>query len=547
MQKSKKSIFTFSILLHHNFKADCVDEFGYTPLFYACKVGSLENIYELCYHGADVNFRSTITEETPIFKSKSQDVVMVLLKLGADPNYIASSKILQNGKMDENPDVLEGEKSMRPLSVIEHFVETNSNCAKAILNNCLSKEKNDNLILDFEVFKSKGDITEVSLVSRAIEKGRQDLILHPIMEIFSYIRYDSIRYQFYCQLVFQLLCVVCFTSLGVDYVNLQRCEKQSFTLLNYTNCFKTTNDIMMCGINSTHSEILNTSLVLPISCVKQSLRHMDHDLIPPTCIEEICIATNQDIFECWTKKCIFPAVLIIIMISREIHEMFAVKKLNNYLQQQENFVQLVILITSIGFIVISHFNVYLAEHFAAWMVFFSWIDLTLLFGQMDKLGEYIYMSIDVLQTMAICIIIYIPSFLAFSFGFYILLNATESFNSYVQSMVKVLAMSVGELDYTENFDYNNVKEHGGMNISAQVMVVTFIITMALIMMNILLAVTIDRTEDLEPKSRVRQAKRRENEIMVATRLRKMGLYKIILRSLKIGKPIFKNDSSNYKV
>ena len=86
-----------------------------------------------------------------------------------------------------------------------------------------------------------------------------------------------------------------------------------------------------------------------------------------------------------------------------------------------------------------------------------------------------------------------------------------------------------------------------MNISAQDMDVTFIITMALIMMNILLAVTIDRTEDLEPKSRVRQAKRRENEIMVATKLRKMRLYKIILRSLKIGKPIFKKDSSNFKV
>ena len=524
-----------------------MDQFGYTPLFYACKVGSLENIYELCYHGANVNFISTKTEETPIFKAKSQDVVMVLLKLGAEPYHVPSSRKVQNGKMDEKPRTSKEKESMHSVSLIEHFVETNSNCAKAILNNCLSKEKNDNLILDFEVFKSDKDITEVSLVSRAIEKGRQDLILHPIMEIFLYVRYDSIRYQFYTQLVFQLLCVLCFTHLGVDYVNLQRCEKLSFTMLNYTNCFKTTNDFMMCGINNTHSEILNTSLVLPIICIKQSLRHMDHDLISPTCIEDICIATNQDIFRCWTKKCIFPLILIIIMISREIHEMCAVKKLKNYIKQQENFVQLVILVTSIGFIFVSHFNVYLAEHFAAWMVFFSWIDLTLLFGQMDKLGEYIYMSIDVLQTMAICMIIYIPSFLAFSFGFYILLNTTESFDSYFQAMVKVLAMSVGELDYTDNFDYNNVKEHGGMNISSQVMVVTFIITMALIMMNILLAVTIDSTEDLEPKSRMRQAKRRTNEIMVATALREMVLYKKILKVLQLGKPIVKNESSNHKV
>ena len=473
---------------------------------------------------------------------------MVLLKLGAEPKYESSFAKGQNGEVHEKARTLRSRRkeNIDPASIIEHFVDTNPNCAKAILNNCLSKEKNKNLFLDFEVFKSNSNTTEVSLVSRAIKNGRQDLILHPIMEIFLYILYDSIRYQFYCQLIFQLLCVLSFTHLGVVYVNLQRCEKFPFTMLNYTTCFKTANDLMMCGINNTHSEILNTSLVLPISCVKQSLRHMDQNLISPTCIEEICVATNQDIFECWTKKCIFPVVLIIIMILREIHEMCAVKEFKNYLMQQENFVQLIIMVTSIGFIIISHFNVYLAEHFAAWMVFFSWIDLTLLFGQMDKLGEYIYMSIDVLQTMAICIIIYIPSFLAFSFGFYILLNATESFNSYFQAMVKVLAMSVGELDYTDNFDYNNVKEHGGMNISAQVMVVTFIITMALIMMNILLAVTIDRTEDLEPKSRMRQAKRRANEIRVATTLREMILYNKVLNFLQLGKPIV-NESTNHKV
>ena len=157
------------------------------------------------------------------------------------------------------------------------------------------------------------------------------------------------------------------------------------------------------------------------------------------------------------------------------------------------------------------------------------------------------MSMEVLQTMAFCILIYIPSFLAFSFGFYILLNVTESFSSYFQSMIKVLAMSVGELDYTTNFDYNQVKKYGGINISSQVMFVAFIITMALIMMNILLAVTIGKTEDIEPKSKVRQAKRRTNEISIATELKYMDFYKMIFKKLHFGKPILRDGAKNHKV
>ena len=80
----------------------------------------------------------------------------------------------------------------------------------------------------------------------------------------------------------------------------------------------------------------------------------------------------------------------------------------------------------------------------------------------------------------------------------------ESFNSYSGAIVKVLAMSIGELDYTNNFDYHIIQKDGGRNYSAQLMMVAFIFTMALIMMNVLLAVTLNRTEDLENKSKIMQ-------------------------------------------
>ena len=67
------------------------------------------------------------------------------------------------------------------------------------------------------------------------------------------------------------------------------------------------------------------------------------------------------------------------------------------------------------------------------------------------------------------------------------------------------------------------------------------------MMNILLAVTIGKTEDIEPKSKVRHAKRRTNEITIATELIFMDLYQKILKKLHFGKPILRDGAKNHKV
>ena len=141
------------------------------------------------------------------------------------------------------------------------------------------------------------------------------------------------------------------------------------------------------------------------------------------------------------------------------------------------------------------------------------------------------------------------SFFAFSFGFYILLNKTESFNSYVGSIIKVLAMSIGELDYTDNFDYHNVDKIGGRNISSQIMLVGFIIMMVLIMMNILLAVTVSKTEELEPKSKIMQAHSRIYDVVTATNTHGLKVYKDLWNKIKISLGIGKNVLSGdiYKV
>ena len=125
----------------------------------------------------------------------------------------------------------------------------------------------------------------------------------------------------------------------------------------------------------------------------------------------------------WNHElCLFGAsLLVLILVTREFHELFAHKKF--YFMNRENYIQLALMTSMMGFIISSVIDLDYTQHFGAWMVFFSWVDLTLLFGKMDRVGECVYMSIDVLKTMALCLIIYVPSYLAFSFGFYILLHS----------------------------------------------------------------------------------------------------------------------------
>ena len=110
----------------------------------------------------------------------------------------------------------------------------------------------------------------------------------------------------------------------------------------------------------------------------------------------------------------------------------------------------------------------IAVHIGAWAVFFSWIDLTLLSGRFDKFGEYIYMSMDVTKTLLKTIIVFTPTFIAFALAFNLLLKGNHIFHGVTTSFLKVFDMFVGELEFTNIFMYDKVKEVGGRNISVQV-------------------------------------------------------------------------------
>ena len=465
-------------------------------MYNSCKVASLGNIYELIRNGANVNHKAKLNAKTPLYKARTDEVVKILLNHGADPY----AKLM--GSDDRN------------TSVIEHLMKFNSDCARAILDNCLSRLQDGKLILDFNVFKPEDSIIkkddEMAVYNHAIHHERKDLLLHPLMQIYLFMKVRNFKAQYWLQFALKFLCAMAFTYIGVTYTNFNHCKMLENNGSVNADCFTMYNTYVGCHLNETHSKIQNLSVnnIKPIRCIRNTLH--------PTKRESFGVIGSamglEDPTEFWMYL-VFLSVVALYLLIREVIELLVLKW--EYFKKEENYLQLMMVALMYAFISTSNNDLDTAQHLASWMVFFAWTDITLILGTVDRIGECVYMSIDVMKNMMLCFIIFVPSLFGFSYGFYILINPTESFNSWFGAMVKVMAMGVGELDYTTNFDYHNLDRVGGKNFSSQIMIILFIFGIALVMMNVLLVVTLSKTDDLEKKSKIMQAERMVNEIEIS--------------------------------
>ena len=212
--------------------------------------------------------------------------------------------------------------------------------------------------------------------------------------------------------------------------------------------------------------------------------------------------------DCWYLNGITLLAYIVwaILVIKEIVEACCVRR--QYLWMIENWFEIGIILTSLVFFIFSPGKVELAHHPLGWMIFITWISLLLHLGRFQVFGECIYMSLEAAKTMTVCILTYSPSFFGFSFGFYVLLHSNENFSGYIRASIGVLSMMVDELNYVDNFDYNKVHEIGGRNVSVQIMFVAFMLCMSLIVMNLVLAVTVNKTENLAVRSKMIMARKK---------------------------------------
>ena len=439
----------------------CEDKDNRTPLFDACNAGSVSNMIELISYGADVNHVSG-SGKTPIFEVRTADAIRLLLKYGANPNTI----------IDKPGDKNDGKAAM------DFLMKLNPSCPEVLLDEFLDRDEENNiLIIDLEIFniafevfnndderQKKSKSYERSLFKTSKQNQFSDLLLHPFIQIFVNLKFQTVWKFFVFSVIFQLAFVAVLTAVGIYYVDMGYCiefkDHQNMT------CFKDGHSrIEACqsGFNDNFSIITSgflknvdpkslkfcqidktNKITCPIKCEKSSLRPSMEEF--SGLLEPICESMGYDLGECWNHYwLVITAELFVAMVFlREFYE-FLTTGPRAYLRNQENLIQDSILVISICFLVTSNHNIDLAPHFSAWMVFLVWVDLIMLFVRFNKIGEYIAMSVDVMTIMLLCMFTYIPIFFAFTFGFYILLRSSPDYYSYTSTFFKVLAMSLGEI------------------------------------------------------------------------------------------------------
>ena len=142
-------------------------------------------------------------------------------------------------------------------------------------------------------------------------------------------------------------------------------------------------------------------------------------------------------------------------------------------------------------------NHYVQKHLLGWALFLAWMDLTIFLGKMDFFGRHIYMTWQIMKSMFWNLVVFVPSLVAFASAFHCFLINNEVFEGPIASLLKTFEMLLGEVDFSDNFLYDNVKETEGANHSVQLMLIIFIVYGILIIMNLIVALMVDKTDAAE--------------------------------------------------
>ena len=152
-----------------------------------------------------------------------------------------------------------------------------------------------------------------------------------------------------------------------------------------------------------------------------------------------------------------------------------------------------------GLFLFSHFEETISRSICAVLIFLASFQSMEVLIRIPKIGMQSLMVSKVFFSVFNFFSSFGSVFFSFCVIFHILLPNSTSFQSLDNAVIKVLAMLMGELDFTNSFLNSNA------NFVAKIFFVLFVISMALVFMNLLLGLAVSDIGELERISRVRRA------------------------------------------
>ena len=509
------------ILLTYGVDIEAKDNRGYTALHIAAAEGHEGHMIQLLEHGANVNmFGFNNHFKTPLHRAKTQKVVQHLLKYGADSSarmVDAKRKFVhKESEYKDNP----------RCSVMDVFLRKYPNAVHEIFQRGITTNGQDlqsmdlQIIFNFEFFfkegfegninntefqmknKEFGLVDEMAAISKIVASKERQLLKHPLAEAFLHLKWQLVRKYFYWNISMFTIFLIALTTFVVIQNEMFKCHPG----------WKS--DQFECGKYHKKRPINGTWAFSFLDLVKEYHGKDDPQLT-----------------RYWRTFWTFGILSVIGFSFLTLRELRQMKNTRwKYFKSPENILEMLIILGVLAYFVLLLKYPLLTIPFGAGIVLLSWLDLMLLLGRVPSFGIYIYMAVNVFETLIWFLLVYSPLLIAFAISFFILLPNKVSFTNLLMAMMKSLTMMTGEFDLESNFHWDESKEDYGL-VLTQILFIIFLIFVSIVIANLLigtnihqyifasectlillLGLTVSKTEELFKKARARRLEKTAKQV-----------------------------------
>ncbi|XP_068222415.1 transient receptor potential channel pyrexia-like isoform X1 [Palaemon carinicauda] len=138
------------------------------------------------------------------------------------------------------------------------------------------------------------------------------------------------------------------------------------------------------------------------------------------------------------------------------------------------------------------------RHMAVYAIMIGWVEITALIGHIPSVGIYVEMFKKVSVRMLTFACVYSSLFIGFSVSFYLVFEG-EIFNNVWMSLLKTLAMMVGELDFESVLGSDTKQTLPG---TAHIIFVLFVLLMTIVITNLLVGLAVQDIQMLQKEAGV---------------------------------------------
>lgn len=150
-------------------------------------------------------------------------------------------------------------------------------------------------------------------------------------------------------------------------------------------------------------------------------------------------------------------------------------------------------------------------YLSAWALILSWITLVIIVGKHPYLSQFIMVFGAVGLNFAKFILLFSSVFVAFAIGFYFLFVGDDQFSTFWRSQLRVLAMTLGELEYTSL----QLESYTGYHRLAYVL---FVFLVSIVLMNVLNGLAVSDTANILTNAKLNSRKSTVKLILYVERL-----------------------------